>query len=39
MNKVAAWRKLPELRKQFKALRIQVQAIEDQLKGAERDAA
>ena len=39
MNKVAAWGKLPELRKKFKALRIQVQAIEDQLKGAERDAA
>ncbi len=39
MNKVVAWGKLPELRKQFKALRKQVQTIEDQLSSAQRDAA
>jgi UDP-3-O-[3-hydroxymyristoyl] glucosamine N-acyltransferase len=39
MKNLAAWGKLPDLRKQFKALQKQVQAIEDQLTGAERDAA
>ena len=39
MLKQAAWAKLPELRKQFKALQKQVRELEDQLSRSGRDAA
>jgi UDP-3-O-[3-hydroxymyristoyl] glucosamine N-acyltransferase len=39
MHKVAAWGKLPELRKQFKALQKQVQDLEERASGPQRDAA